>query len=32
MKLIHYFQKIAFPQPTGSDATVKLTLNFKPQR
>jgi Ca-activated chloride channel homolog len=29
-KLIKYFEKFAFPQPTGGEATVKVTFNFKP--
>jgi TonB family protein len=29
-KLIKYFEKLAFPQPTGGEATVKVTFNFKP--
>jgi Ca-activated chloride channel family protein len=29
-KLIRYFEKFAFPQPTGGEATVKVTFNFKP--
>ena len=29
-KLVEYFEKFAFPQPTGGEATVKVTFNFKP--
>jgi len=29
-KLIRYFEKFAFPRPTGGEATVKVTFNFKP--
>jgi len=29
-KIIRYFEKFAFPNPSGGEATVSLTLNFKP--